>query len=296
MKKDDSAALVAFGAEALLDHVPEDPTPIHKIISTPSTSRTDIAAGIQLAMASFPPDAGKQIVLFSDGNENLGDLLAQAGQARSSGVRISEVPLVRDTSKGEALLLHAEAPNEVKQGEPFQVSVVAESLLPTDGAIVLYRNNEQVEQRAVHLAPGKTVVSFEQSVPKSGLYHFQAMLQVPSGQDTIPDNNVAYAYTRVQGKPKVLIVEGEPGDGQYLAHAMQAQDLDVQLGGPARLPHSLVGVLAIREPGAGQCPRLEDVARADGHHSQRGARYRHGLLSWSGGRRVSAPAGIIIRR
>ena len=86
-------------------------------------------------MASFPPEAGKQIVLFSDGNENLGDLLAQAGQARSSGVRISEVPLVRDTSKGEVLLLHAEAPNEVKQGEPFQVAVVAESLQPTDAGI-----------------------------------------------------------------------------------------------------------------------------------------------------------------
>ncbi len=239
MRKDDSAALVAFGAEALLDHSADDPTPIRKIISLPNTSRTDVAAGIQLAMASFPPDSGKQIVLFSDGNENLGDLLAQAGQARTSGVRISEVPLVRDFSRGEMLLLHAEAPAEVKQGEPFQVSLVAESLQETDAGITLYRNNAQVARRAVHLMPGKTVVSFEQSVPKSGLYQFRALLDGPPEHDTIPDNNIAYAYTRVQGKPKVLIVEGQPGDGQYLARAMQAQELDVQLAGPDHLPHTL---------------------------------------------------------
>jgi len=240
MRHDDSAALVAFGAEALLDHAQDDTSPIRKIVSLPGTSRTDIAAGIQLAMASFPQDAGKQIVLFSDGNENLGDALAQAGLAHTNDVHISVVPLARDTSRGEVLLLHAQSPAEVKQGEPFQVAVVAESLQDTDAHITLFRNNEQVAgPRLVHLHPGKTVVSFEQSVPKSGLNNYRAFLEVPAGHDTVPDNNVAYSYTRVSGKPKVLIVEGTPGDGKYLAHAMQAQDLDVVLGGPERIPQTL---------------------------------------------------------
>ena len=47
---------------------------------------TDIAAALKLALASFPDDTGKRIVLISDGNENLGNAEEQAPprQARSA--------------------------------------------------------------------------------------------------------------------------------------------------------------------------------------------------------------------
>ncbi len=242
MRRGDTAALVAFGGEALLDQPIEETNGIKKIatiVSTPSTSRTDIAAGIQVAMASFPQESGKQIVLFSDGNENLGNALDQAGLALANDVRISIVPLKRDTVRGEALLLHAEVPAESKEGAPFQVSVLAEALQDTDGLITLYRNNTPVETRKVHLKPGKTVVAFEQKTERSGLYHYRALLEVPGTQDSVPDNNVAYAYTRVAGKPKLLIVEGTPGDGAPLATALRARSLQVELGGVDRIPASL---------------------------------------------------------
>ena len=239
MRPGDSAALVAFGADALLDHVPEDRPVFSKIVSTPGGARTDIAAGIQLAMASFPQESGKQIVLFSDGNENLGNALDQAALAQTNEVRVSVVPLARDTSRGEALLLHAETPPEVKMGAPFQVNILAESLQETDGTISLYRNDTPVEARKVHLHAGKTAIAFEQSVADSGLYHYKALLDVPPDKDTIPDNNIAYAYTHVAGKPHVLMVEGQPGEGQHLINALQAQNLTVEVGGPERLPASL---------------------------------------------------------
>ncbi|MHB9132065.1 MAG: VWA domain-containing protein [Armatimonadota bacterium] len=239
MRASDHAALVAFGADALLDHAPEDRNAIGKIISLPNKSRTDIAAGIQLAMASFPPESGKQIVIFSDGNENLGNAIDQAGLAHNNDVRISVVPLKRDTSRGEALLLHAEAPREVKQGAPFRVNVLAEAVRETDGAITLYRNNTPVETQRVHLPAGKKIISFEQSVPQSGQYEFKAILEVKAEKDTVPDNNLAYAYTRVAGKPKVLIVENSPADGTFLANALRANDIIVERGGPDRIPKTL---------------------------------------------------------
>lgn len=239
MKTGDQAAVVAFGGDALLDHAPEDREAIRDIVSIPGTSRTDIAAGLQLAMASFPQESGKQVILFSDGNENLGNAVEQAAIAISSDVRISVVPLERDTTRGEALLLRADTPSEVKQGAPFQVSVIAEALRPTEGIITLFRNNTAVEKKPVRLKAGKNVVSFDQEVPKSGLYHFRALLDVPSAQDTVPDNNVAYGYTRVQGKPKVLIVEGTPGDGAHLVRALHANDLQVDVGGPQLIPATL---------------------------------------------------------
>ena len=239
MRSGDRAALVAFGAEALLDHAPEDRAVIGNIVSIPTTSRTDIAAGIQLAMAGFPAEMGKQIVLFSDGNENLGDGREQASLALSNDVRISVVPLQRDTARGEALILRTETPLEAKQGAPFPVTVLLESLQETDGTVTLLRNKEVVEKRAVHLAAGKTVVAFEQSVPNSGLYRYQVILDVPTEYDVVPDNNVAYAYTRVAGKPHVLVIEGTPGDGAQLAQALRDKQVAVELGGPDRIPASL---------------------------------------------------------
>ena len=162
--------------------------------------------------------------------------------ALTNGVHISVVPLTRDISRGEALLLQTDLPPEVKQGAPFEVSVVAESLQETDGTIALYRNNQPVETRKVHLNAGKTVVTFEQSAPAGGLYQYRAALTVPPGHDTIPDNNVSYAYTHVAGKPRVLIIEDNPGDGQFLARALQANDLIVEVGGPERIPATLAGV------------------------------------------------------
>lgn len=241
MHAGDQVALVAFGAESLLDVAPEGVTAkdIDKIVSTPSSSRTDIAAGIQLAMASFPQESGKQIVLFSDGNENLGSALDQTALAVSSDVRISVIPLERDLAHGEALLRHMTMPGEVKQGAPFQVSVVAEALQETDGTITLYRNNEAVETRAVHLKAGTTVLTFEQTVPKGGLYQFRAALNTRSGADTIADNNTATAFTRVSGKPKVLLVENTPGDGASVATALKARQVQVVTGGPDAIPASL---------------------------------------------------------
>lgn len=239
MKPGDRAALVAFGADALLDHAPEDRAKIAKLVSLPSRSRTDIAAGIQLAMASFPGEMGKQILLFSDGNENLGNAADQAALAQTSGVRISVVPLQRHTARGEALLLHADVPREVRAGEPFQVSVVAQATADVAGEITLFCDNAPVATRKVTLPPGKTVIGFPQIAPEQGAHQYRAILELPDAKDTLPDNNLVYAYTRVAGKPTVLIVEGTPGDGAHLTRTLQANDLRVEVAGPDRIPATL---------------------------------------------------------
>ncbi len=239
MRPGDQAALVAFGAEALLDHAPDDRTEIGQILSTPTTSRTDIAAGLRLALASFPTSAGKQVVLFSDGNENLGNAVDQAGLARGSDVRVTVVPLAREIAGGEVLLRRAEAPATVRQGAPFTVSVLAEATRATDATLELLRNDEAVQQRKIHLSAGKTVVAFPETLSAGGVYRYKAVLEASKGADSVPDNNIAYVDTKVTGKPQVLLVEGTPGDGTMLARALQANDVQVARGGPERVPATL---------------------------------------------------------
>src|SRR5262249_40105211 len=68
---------------------------------------TDIAAALKLALASFPEGTGRRVVLMSDGNENLGDALAQARLAKTNGVEIDVVPLAAGLRAGNEVLVRA---------------------------------------------------------------------------------------------------------------------------------------------------------------------------------------------
>ena len=49
------------------------------------TGHTDIARALRLAMASFPADRQKRIVLFSDGNQNMEDARARSAHCGGEG-------------------------------------------------------------------------------------------------------------------------------------------------------------------------------------------------------------------
>ena len=104
----------------MLDHLrEEDPGHIGPLVAVPGKSRTDIAAGIQLAMATFPQEAGKQVVLFSDGNENLGNALEQAGlaqQKRRAHLRGAAHP--RHFARRGVAAAHGGAPGNPARAHP----------------------------------------------------------------------------------------------------------------------------------------------------------------------------------
>ena len=58
-----------------------------------------------MALASFPEDTGKRIVLISDGNENLGNAEEQARLAKSIGVQIDVMPLAAGQRNEEEVLV-----------------------------------------------------------------------------------------------------------------------------------------------------------------------------------------------
>ena len=75
MKPDDTAGLVVFGAGTSVEASPRGKLRIDRIRSLVSPEYTDIASALRLALASFPEDAQRRVVLISDGNENRGDAL-----------------------------------------------------------------------------------------------------------------------------------------------------------------------------------------------------------------------------
>jgi uncharacterized membrane protein len=96
--------------------------------------------------------------------------------------------------------------------------------------------------------PGKNRYKITRSLPKPAFYQFEARLELPQGgkaaataaaADTLVDNNKAMGFSLVRGKPRVLYIEGDPADGAYLARALKAERVDVDLRSPAEMPRNL---------------------------------------------------------
>lgn len=236
LKTENLVGVIAFGSDASVELSPSNVPKVDKIYSIPDTGNTDISQALGLALALFPEKTAKKIVLLSDGNETRGKAIEQAMLIGSNDVSVDVVPLTNELPH-EVLLDKMVCPSSVKVGEPFDLRAVAIAKEPVAGQIRLLRNGVPVGVKAVQLTKGKSVLSFQQSIDKPGSYEFEAILEC--GQDTRVQNNTALAYTMVKGKPKVLYVEGVPGQSKYLAEALKATDIEVEARDRSGIPTSL---------------------------------------------------------
>lgn len=232
MREDDLAGLIVFGSEPQIV-TPLSPRPdINQVPPSSSPELTDIGRALSLALAAFPENAGKQVVLFSDGNANAGDTLAQALQAAGRGVRVHVVPFPREVST-EALVERVQAPTLVKEGEPFDLRVWIRSTHAQEAELSLLRDGQPLKTQVVSLRPGKNLVRLTHREDNAGQYRYQVSLLATV--DTYPQNNRGAGYVRVQGKPRVLYVTGD-GKPTPLAEAARTQRIDVQVASPQAMP------------------------------------------------------------
>ena len=241
MKSDQKAALVVFGGDASVELAPSQIGRIERIYSKPDSSNTDISQALGLAFATFPENCAKKIVLLSDGNETIGHALEQASLAGSNGISVDTIPLSSELPK-EVLLDKMSCPTVVKIGEPFDLKITAVAKQPSVGTVRILKNGAPAGVRTIDLPAGKSVVTFRQSIDKPGGYEFKAILE--TSDDTRPQNNVALANTKVIGKPRVLYVEGKPGQAQYLSKALASSDIAVDMRDRSGLPTTMAQLQA----------------------------------------------------
>ncbi len=124
-RKGDLAGVVVFGRTASVEAppAPTEPNLTLGIESTINPQYTDLAAAMKLALATFPEDSARRIVLISDGNENRGNVLEQATAAAKLGVQVDVLPIDYFYNK-EVLVEKIALPPDVKKGETVNINVV----------------------------------------------------------------------------------------------------------------------------------------------------------------------------
>ncbi len=197
------------------------------------TDRTDVASALRLAMAMFPHDTAKRMVLLSDGNDNMGDLIEEARRAAADGIPIDVVPLLY-RHQNEVYFKRIIAPTHAQKGEQVPLRMVVYSDRAVTGTLLLYVNGQLLtlpdESSALSLRAGDNTFFVTIPIQSTGAQTFEAVFRPDDeSQDTIALNNTASAFTFVSGPSRVLLITSNADTDRVLALALESEGVGVEL-------------------------------------------------------------------
>lgn len=244
----DLFGVVTVGRDAQVEVPLSDHPTFEDFQTNPDGGYTDLSTGLALAANLIPDGYARQVVLISDGRQNLGDAEATVEELRANSVRVDVAPL-GPPARAEVLALSLDAPQEIRSGEGLAVEVrvrttpgaggggpdasVANSPVAA-GVVSLSVDGAAVEQREVSLGAGVTTVRFDLAPPAAGIVRLRATVEAEP--DGFRQNNVAEAVVTVRDRPKLLLLEGGPGEGTNVTRSLQAAGMTVEVRRPAATP------------------------------------------------------------
>ncbi len=237
-RRDDMAGVVVFGREPRVE-IPPAPSELSLmgIENRIDQENTDIAAAVKLALATFPEDTARRLVVLSDGNENRGNLIEQALAAKALGVQVDVLPIEYFYDR-EVLVEKVSIPPDVKKGETVNINVVIRASEPTSGTLQIFQKSDGARVPAsgneqpipVELDRGVNVRTLKQLITEPNFYTFSAEFNPIQGSgDQRAINNRAEGFTHARGKAQVLLIEGTSGDHAELVKALREKEIEVKV-------------------------------------------------------------------
>lgn len=236
MKKSDRGGVVVFGSEAAIEFSPSAIIDVEKIQAVIGTQRSDLAGAVRLGTAAFPETGQKRLVLMSDGNENIGDVMAEVAVARPLGVTIDVLPMGARRGN-DVTVQRIGVPNKLKKGQTFDAKIFVVADKEQESTVRLYRNEQYLGEQTVRLSPGKNLFTFPQTLADQGFYEYKVELDAEG--DFLPQNNRATGFVNVRGDPRTLLISSQPEQDAPLAAALRSARLEVDAGGIERMPDTL---------------------------------------------------------
>lgn len=244
----DRVGALTFDGEAYIEQLPTKPGPDGGIyadvrLTSPGNQpdRTNLGAAIRMALACFPQDAAKRIILLTDGNQNVGDVLTEAQAAAANKVAIDVVPIQYEHQE-DVMFERLAAPAYAREQEVATLRLTLRSQTETSGRIRLYHDGQLLKLdekvpdggQRVKLAPGLNSFNVRLPLNHAGAHRFEARFEPddPNG-DRVAANNVATAFTNVEGPATVLMLSSRPDDDAPLAAALSKEQIRVDVRRPA---------------------------------------------------------------
>jgi hypothetical protein len=243
-EKGDRAGVIVFGRNAEVEVPPVDfDIQLPKVESLLDPEYTNLSNAMQRAMAMFPHDAAKRIVIVTDGNQNVGDGLEEARSLADAGVSIDVMPVPLDGTN-EITIEKIAIPSDVRQNQPFELRVVmnneagdpSREAAPVSGKIRIVRKAGGREETLIEetrvIEPGKSVLGLPENIEHANFYTYEASFTPDNpADDALSQNNQATSFTHVEGKGQVLLIEDweHAGEFDHFVERMRDEGLEVVL-------------------------------------------------------------------
>ena len=237
MREGDSAGVVVFGAEALVDRPVTPETSPPDLVSRPVATYSNIEEAIRLGLSILPSDTARRLVLLSDGKENLGSAEWAGRLASANGVPLDVLPLASESGP-EVWMDGLSAPSPVREGERVSLEISVASSTDTTATLTLLMDGLPLTTQTVSLVRGAN--TFVQQLPPAtrGFHAYSATVDAPQEADTRRENNRYSAFSLVLGKPRLLVVEGMEGESSSLLAAL-APSVGADVVSPEAMPQDM---------------------------------------------------------
>lgn len=242
-RADDKVGLLVFGGRPEWEVSPTalfSAPDAKNIKATGVPDATNLEAALQRLLARSDDDARRRVVMFSDGRQTTGDAAEELKRVVSQGVDVWLVPLKRGDD-AEMLIEKVMLPNELLWEQPFDAHVFVHSNVTARVRVHLYTGDKASADpppQTVDLVPGKNRVTFPKLRMRSGgAKEVRAVLEPLSrADDTLAENNEAYAFTDVQTDNRVLIMTSDVGEVKHLLTALEGEKMTLDVRSGASLP------------------------------------------------------------
>lgn len=307
-KPDDRLGEVTVAKDAFVQSLPSKLTRDMEPQHIGAVDGTNLAAGLRLAIATAPHDAANRLLLATDGNQTVGNILQAAEMAKAMHIPVDVLP-IRYKYSNEVLVDRVVSPATAREGETMGVKVVLKSLTDTSGRLTILMNGQPVDLdpdspgigAKIDLKAGLNVKQVQVTALHTGPQKFEAIFEpdpLPGGQyrgDTILENNKGVVVTFVAGEGKALVLTENPQDAESLVKALEEAKVKTDVRPVEQAPQTLTelnafdAVILCNESAYGFTQDLQEQLRQYVHDTGGGLVVIGGPNSYGAGGWIGSP-------
>lgn len=234
MTSDDRLAVVSFGQAAAIERSPQTGA-FAGFTNEVGRDASNLNEAIEKALALIPQNAPGKILVISDGRWTGKDPATAASRAAARGVAIDYRSLQRSTANDLAIA-QIDSPVTVTPGEAFMITAWVRSPSQQEIAYELRRGAQTLAAGKANVSVGLNRLTFRDLAGDPGAQGYTIRVAA-TGDDPIPENNVAKVLVGVQGPRPLLLVTSSQSSG--LARLLSSGGMKINVSPPEDCDWSL---------------------------------------------------------
>lgn len=232
----DKVGIITFGQDGEIEIPLTDNLESFDFQTNPGEEFTNIQKGLAISQALIPENTNKRIVLITDGEENLGNSIAEGSLLQLKDIDF-KVYNIDKTETAEVQLQNIEIPKVLHENQSFDVVLKIFSNVKTKAKITLYSDRTIVGESDVVIEKGSNRFVFKDEVERSGFKSYKAV--ITPERDSFTENNTYSTYTEIKGKPNILLVDGESNGAREMEKILSSTGINVTRLKDRELPRTL---------------------------------------------------------